>query len=301
MEIDILNFSSYRLMFGDLSNISTLIGTQTIYSNAIQNVLIKSFLDTEDQNQLFTPSSIEQDMRKYCFNFEVEEKSIILHPTQTCGLCAQNFIFVSDEIYDQYFKNNNSGLRLHFYYDLSKIKDLKLKRIEGNFPRDDSLEILLTQYFESCMVVNHGQQFTIQYGFDMIDFIKFEIVTITYVDTPIRDIKDRFDEINITVKLNQLATNDDTVKLGLKDCKSIVSNFKWFYNTIGKEKPCFGDVSFTNVNIDFEINEQEKVTPLPFSSKKKEEKEPEKQEISLPQPTPEELRQKRLAFFNKQN
>jgi hypothetical protein len=288
MEVDILNYSSYNLMFD--TDKKMIIGTQTIYSNELQGYLIRSFMDTDDINQMFTPSDYSEQMRSYCFNIN----NIILHPTITCNKCPKNYIFVSDEIYDQYFKNINTKLQLNFYYDLPKVKDVKLKRLSGNFPYDDSLEHLLTHYFESCMVINKGQQFIIDYG---VDYIKFEVSQLTYITEPRRDIKDRFDEINITIKLNQFLTDNENAMLGLKECKSMVTNFMWYYHTLGKQDILYGDVSFQNINIDFEETKIEEPKPLkskpPSIEDFKSIVEPEQQL------TKEELRLKRLEFYNK--
>jgi len=153
MEVEVLNFSTYQLMFSDITERKEpLIGTQSIYSTELQATLIQTFMDTDNENQMIVPSVIDDTMRTYCFSVD----NVIFHPTLTCHLCPSNYIFVSDELFNQYFSDSNKPIQksLKFYYALPKVQDIKLKRIDGNFPRDDSLESLLTHYFESCMVIN---------------------------------------------------------------------------------------------------------------------------------------------------
>jgi hypothetical protein len=182
------------------------------------------------------------------------------------------------------------------------------------------------------MVINKGQKFNIKYGFDEIDYITFELTKFTYIEEPRKEIKDRFDEINITVKLNELLTGS---RMGLTECKTSVNNFLWYYHTLGKMDACFGDVSFQNVNIDFEESDVPPcvITPPPFKSPPVQRADGKKinnvcsetvntgtilggtantgttvaTETTVvtttsdeePKPTKEELRQKRLQFFNK--
>jgi hypothetical protein len=309
MEVQVYNYSYYKEHFDFIKQ--ELIGTQTIFSVQLQEALILSFIDTEDDNQLFVPEALAENMRQYAFSLN----NISLHPTLVCNECPKNYIFVSNEIYEQFFKENNK-MTLHFYYNLPKVKSILLKRESGNFPKDDSLEMLLTMYFEQCMFVNLNQKFKIDYGEDTIEF---SISKVQFIKEPKKIIQDRFDEINITVKFNQYITETETLGLGM--CKSLIQNYSWYYTNNLEHFIC-GDVSFTNVEIDFEITEEikeHKITDLPprirrqiqEEQKLREQKEEEeklnkfkigtvqKEQEPEEQLTPEQLRLKRLSFFKK--
>lgn len=316
MDIEVYSYSYYKEHFNCIKQ--ELIGTQSIFSVLLQESLILSFIDTEDTTQLFVPDTLSENMRKYAFSLN----NICVHPTFVCNDCPKNYIFVSDEIYSQFFQENNK-MTLHFYYNLSKVKSILLKRETGNFPKDDSLETLLTLYFEQCMFVNLKQKFKIDYGEDTIEF---SISKIEFINEPKRNIQDRFDEINITIKFNQYITESET--LGLSMCKSLINNYSWYYTNTNDHFIC-GDVSFTNVEIDFEITEEIKeqnISDLPPRLRKqireeqklKEQKEEEEKlnkfkvgstnvsstNVSGTDEPPEELtaeqiRLKRLSFFKK--
>lgn len=284
MEINILNFSTYSSIYDVV--LEPLIGTQSIYSCNLQEILIPVFLQDKPVFRIQN----EDQIFKFCFSIN----NLIFHPTITCSKCPNDLIVISDEMFEQYFNDGSpTSFELNFYYDLAKIESIKLKRIDGNFPRDDSLEFLLTNYFEKCMVVNKGQQFKIQYSFD--DFISFEITQITFIEVPERNLENRLEEINLTVNLNHMYTQNSN--LGLQDCRTTITNFKWYYNTKGNGNKDFGDVSFQNINVDFEESEIKPIVTEPSKKEIIEEDTSVKDEPKEPELTREEIRQKRLAFY----
>jgi hypothetical protein len=280
--------------------------------------LIEAFMMTPANTDFDTDTTTTNDtdpvMRRFCFYID----RLVIHPTSTCEDVPPGLLFVSDELFDQHFTatHQNTQTRLHFMYALPKVKEIRLKRLGGNFPRDDSLEGLLTHYFESCMVVNHGQEFVVNYGGEEEDQIRFRVTRITYVEEPRKRIGDRFDEMNVMVRLNELLAPKGT-KVGIHDCGTSVHHFCWYFHTIASKEARCGDVSFQNVEIDFEESDlPPPLPPLPqlppplpsreaFLAPLRADGKPaqsQSQPPPPPLPSPErlsaqELRERRLRFF----
>jgi hypothetical protein len=140
---------------------------------------------------------------------------------------------------------------------------IRLKRISGNFPSDDSIEYLLTDYFESCSIVNLNQEFEL----DLYDDskIKFEVDEIIYKNEFPKNINQRIEEINKTIEFNTLIVDEYkflTVPKGISECESIVTDYQWHYHTLGKKLANLGYLVQTEVEIDFVISEQPPPVPI---------------------------------------
>jgi hypothetical protein len=287
MILDVQPFSMYNYIISN-GKLETLIGSQCIYPIKLQNALISTFLD---QN------SDSSDLKIYCFKLN----DTFVHPTYTYE-DDLNFIFVSDEFYNQYFKNNDNAV-LNTNYNMPKVDMIKLKRIDGDFPQDGSIDSLLTQYLESCIIVNMDQEFRLEFYTNenpYKNYIVFKVDELIYTTEPVKDIKHRLEELNLTMIFNKYLTNSDQ-DLGLQDCTNIVTNFEWNYNTIGNKIKLAGYVANLEVKIDFIVTEPEPIKkikpliePFIFSSKttNTNSNEPTKEL------TKEEIRLKRLAFFS---
>jgi hypothetical protein len=263
-------------MFGEYNH-PDLIGTQTIYSLELQNKLVDSFLN-------------ESELRTFYFHI----CNNTFHPTFTSDIPI-NMIFVSDEAYSQYFQDQSNDLKLEFFYNLSKVKHVKLKRIQGNFPRDDSLEQSLTKYFEKCMVINLHQEFSIQYS--NVEFIKFAVTKIVYQNEPVKELMDRIDELSVSMKLTQAFLDSNLLSEPIDRKYALAKNFPWYYHTVGNQTPHTGDVSFQNVEVDFEESQIPPVLPPKKVPVKETAPPPPPEETPQPKLSPEELRQKRLKFL----
>ena len=262
--IKVIPFNIYKgLVIND--NINELIGTQTIYPESIQLALIKTFIkDDDDKNNNHNNND---NMKIYCF----EINNIYLQPTyiyddNTIDLIMESkCVIVSDSVYNQYFVNNITNLsknyEIHAVYNLPQVDMLKLKRIDGDFPEDGSIDELLTCFLESCIIINNKQQFTLDCltnKYPLHDFITFEVDEIMYKEEPIRKITDRLEEMNITISFNKNLMNTDG-DIGLDICKNKVTSYNWYYNTIGKKNKTVGYLANSEVSIDFIVTELPKI------------------------------------------
>jgi len=273
MKIIVKSYSQYCLTFAlEKYLYPSLIGSQTIYSEEIQNILIETFNN-------------DSGMEKFIFFVN----KVLLHPTISSNYTDKNIIYVSNEIFEEFFKNICEHT-LKFMYNISKVHHILLKREAGNFPRDDSLERSLIKYFESCMTINKDQFFVLNYHKD--DFIKFRITQIKLVNTPTKTMEDRLQEIDLSVKINTLFEGKQK-EVGLSECESLIHNFAWYHNTIAKQKVFGGDVSYQQVEVSFEEQEVSKVT---IPEQRLENPIPEQPVLNAQQ-----MREKRLEFYNKKN
>ena len=302
MKVKILNFSTYKAIVED-SSIDQLIGTQCIYPINLQEPLIKTF-DTETNGLIH-----------YCLNV----KNVFLFPkyTHSDTNISNDYIFVSDEFYDKYFSNDLNDHELHFYYDIPLIKQIKLKRIDGDFPSDDSIKFLLNDYLESCSVLNLNQTFKLDY---LTNYIVFSIDQIIYRTEFEKDIKKRMEEINYMIELNTNIAYSFNLKppRGMLECESSVINYQFYYHSIGKEVASLGYVANygeeNEVEIDFVVSPTSSdpestsqpikplIEPFTFSTKTN----PTQTEPVDPIPTiptepvelsKEEIRKRRAAYF----
>jgi hypothetical protein len=248
MKVLICPFSLYQ-SFGDVSP-TELHGANCIYSNRLQNILLNVFVldkENEVQNKIVA--------------FYI--KKILLFPTYIYSEYVRNYfefepIIVSDEYYTTYFIKDLEQLNvLNLMYNLPVPKQITLKRTEGNFPKDDSIEFLLTRYFEESLVVNLNDEFKLRYvdEKEINQVIRFRVTDFILKDIPERNITSRFEEMRLSIELNQCKTYED--------CESFVYNYHWFYYKIDKEKPTVVYVRNQEVSVDFEVSEPPPRLPIP--------------------------------------
>jgi len=152
-----------------------LIGNECIYSESLAGPLIRTF-----SKEIMIP-----------FYFKVG--SIYLQPKYTTqddyfGIC----IVVSDEVYD-----GTDYAELVIAYNIPTVDILSLKRIEGDFPQDCTIDSLLTMYLESSSLVNKGQTFTLSFScnqYPQKNFITFQVETFTTHDR--ETMEDYKDDLN---------------------------------------------------------------------------------------------------------
>jgi hypothetical protein len=227
-------------------------------------------------------------------------------------------IIVSNEIFKQYFEkydNFDTEYQINIVYNIPEVDIITLKRIDGDFPQDNSIDILLTNYLESCIIINNLQEFTLHFYCNdkpFKNYITFQISNITYKSEPSKNVKDRIEEIKLIIELNKNLNNmsDDC---GLDNCTNKVINFNWFYsiNALGNQQKLVGLVANNEVKIDFVVTESIHTNKEPNKEIIDTNKEiidsnkenilninEEIQEKTI-QLTTEELRQKRLLAFSK--
>ena len=301
MKVKILNFSTYKAIVDD-SSIDQLIGTQCIYPINLQEPLIQTFDSDTD------------GLIHYCLNV----KNVFLFPKYTHSdiNISNDYIFVSDEFYDKYFSNDLDDHELHFYYDIPLIKQIRLKRIDGDFPSDDSIKFLLNDYLESCSVLNLNQTFKLDY---LTNYIVFSIDQIIYRTEFEKDLKKRMEEINYMIELNTNIANSFNLKppRGMLECESNVVNYQFYYHSIGKEVASLGYVANygaeNEVEIDFVVSSTStdsdttkapQIAPFTFSTKTNADPTQPIESINPTDTAPvelskEEIRKRRTAYFEK--
>jgi len=137
-----------------------LIGNECMYSESLAGPLIRTF-----SKETMIP-----------FYFKVG--STYLQPKYTIqddffGLC----IVVSNEVYD-----GTEYAELVVAYNIPSVDILSLKRIQGDFPQDCTIDTLLTQYLELTSLVNKDQQFTLTFSCNeapLKNHITFQVDTFT--------------------------------------------------------------------------------------------------------------------------
>jgi len=345
MKVDILPFSTFKEI-SSTKIADTLIGTQCIYPLNLQTPILKTFIKSENSSKELiinlnsnqnSNSDNDFDYNNLAYCFEINK--ICLYPkyTYSDNNITVPMIIISDYFYNKYFANKCSDLVLNIIYNIPIVKMIRLKRIDGNFPSDDSIEYLLTNYFESCSIVNLNQEFE----FDLYDDskIKFEVNEIIYKTEFIKNINQRIEEINYMIQFNTLVADEYPnfkIPAGISECESIVTDYQWHFHTLGKKIANLGYLVDAEVEIDFVISEQE-IPKYQAPDSTFDQSKPFKQVIpselnnvqlaSSPvtvsevesvfnsntgrsliedekdyQPevlTPEEIRRRRLAFFNK--
>jgi hypothetical protein len=322
MKLKVLNFSTYKVIVED-SPIDQLIGTQCIYPINLQEPLIKTF------------DSDSGGLVHYCFNI----KNVFLFPkyTHSNPNISDDYIFVSDDFYSKYFSNDIDEHILHIYYDIPLIKQIRLKRIDGDFPSDDSIKFLLNDYLEACSVICLGQIFRLDYE---TNYIQFSVDNIIYKTEFEKVIAKRMEEIEYMIEFNtNLAKSFNlTPPKGMLDSESSVINYQFYYHSLGKEVASLGYVAnYGNINeveIDFvhtelpsdlnqsnHLNHSNQLKPFTFSTKTntpietitptetttEPKSEPKSEPITEPKTEPiektelskEEIRKLRSAYFEK--
>jgi hypothetical protein len=277
VQIQIVSYQNYRDIIGDIvgdTNIPTLVGNETIYPEDFLEPFIETFINSETA------------MKNYYFNItnkldDLSNLNIYLQPKYTFNnafneIMGCNCIIVSEEIFEQYFQKQQLDNMYDFnmVYNIPAIDIISLKRISGDFPQDNSIDLLLTNYLESCIIINYLQEFTLHFYSNIKPFknyIKFQISNITYKTESTKNadnrIEERIEEINLTIELNKQFNkkiNNLEYDIGLNDCCNKVINFSW--HDCNSDKPkVVGLVANNEVKIDFIVTELSvpSITPEP--------------------------------------
>ena len=153
-----------------------LIGNECMYSELLAGPLIRTF------------------SKETMTSFYFKVGSMYLQPKYTAhddffGLC----IVVSDEVYD-----GTEYTQLIVAYNIPTVDILSLKRIQGDFPQDCTIDTLLTQYLESSSLVNKDQQFTLTFScneYPLKNHITFQIDSFTiHTQTTMEDYTDALNQ-----------------------------------------------------------------------------------------------------------
>lgn len=158
------------LLVSNASYPSVLVGNESVYPEEFVAPFIYTFCG-------------EHTMHNYYFKVF----DIYLQPKYTSdGLMDMGYpyIVVSDEVYQQYVTDPICDLQI--VTDLPHVDIISIKRIDGDFPHDSSIDELLSRYLESCNLVNRHQQFTLHFtcnSLPMANYITFEIMDIRYKET----------------------------------------------------------------------------------------------------------------------
>lgn len=261
-----------------IENQFTLKHNQCIYSNNLSKNIIDSF-----QNEFYS----------YCF--KVNE--YFLEPTNTVEI-EENIIIVSNELYNSVFKNFDS-FNLKVCYDIPKVHLIKLKRIYGNFPKDDSLENELTLQLSQHIIAYVNQE--IHTGEMKFIIESFELIN-KFESKRDERIKEKIEEYKINHTMSEIQKNFSNLKL---------ENVSVQYDI--DKKTIVGSIVDQDVEIIF-VDSEEAKTWDEFEQKllnekiKKEKLEKEKIEKennsnltinkTVKSLTKEDLRAKRLALLN---
>ena len=330
MKVDILPFSTFKDICST-NSINELIGTQCIYPLNLQTPILKTFIKNDDDkynkpNKLnkfnksnkpnetdTTNTTNEENFNNLAYCFEINK--ICFYPKYTYSDLEITYpiIVISDYFYNKYFLEHCTDHILNIIYNIPIVKMIRLKRIKGDFPSDDSIEYLLTNYFEACSIVNINQEFEL----DLYDYsqITFKVDEIIYKNDFPKNINHRIAEMNNMIQFNTQIVDEYpllNVPSGMGDCESIVTDYEWHYHTLGKKKSDLGYLVNAEVEIDFIVSELEipsnhleplkKIIQPNISSISEPIKAIETIEEFLPEIlSAEELRRRRLAFFNKTN
>ena len=161
------------------ASLPTLIGNEVIYSEELVEPLIKTF-----SGDSMTP-----------FYFTIDY--YYLQPKYTTSINQFGLCFiVSDELFDKYFKHDLFDLLpFTITYQIPIVDIVTLKRVDGDFPQDGSIDELLTAYLESCSIINKYQLLTINFQSNKHPFrnhITFEVSNFT--TQPYEEIENTFQE-----------------------------------------------------------------------------------------------------------
>lgn len=152
-----------------------LIGNECMYSESLAGPLIRTF------------------SKETMTSFYFKVGTTYLQPKYTAqddffGLC----IVVSNEVYD-----GTEYAQLVVAYNIPTVDILSLKRIQGDFPQDCTIDTLLTQYLESSSLVNKDQKFTLTFSCNEAPFknhITFQVESFTIHERDL--IEDYTDALN---------------------------------------------------------------------------------------------------------
>jgi len=242
--MQILHYQYYRAMYPESGLTQELFGTQTIYSMELQDSILQTFCKTDHMVRVY---------------FQADQ--VILNPSYTCSYLPKQCLVVSNEIFFQYFHSSSENVSFHLVYHIPKVKRVRLKRTNGSFPQQESIEDWLTHYLENNMVINRGQTFNIDY---LDGFITFEIQEMEYVTTTeTRSVQDRLQEMDDTIvfNLHYFHLSQTTYM----ECAIQVRHYQWISRTPTQTLSDYqyGDVSFQEVEIDFIDSMPNSVTTIP--------------------------------------
>lgn len=297
MRVDIFSCSLFRLTFGE-NMVSPLIGSQCAYPDKIQEYLINIFVTdkTKQVDELFQP---------FCF----KANDVYLYPkiTYSTNEIDIPIIIVSDDFFEEYFKENSTNINFDVIFNLPHIDTLQLTSNSYEIKDFDIITFLLTEYFNACSVINIQQKFTVSNHFDNpengreID-MTFTISKIIYKNDIKSNLEMRYDELEKTFLLNDKLNSIYKSDLPPVESKTNVINYAFYYNKVLNKKPTFGYLVNNDVQIDFNLAEKPEQPPivheivLPVSQ--------QVDNVLTPVPnkqietfTPDEVRQKRLEYF----
>jgi hypothetical protein len=176
--VSVISFETYKELINNNENISKLQGNETIYPACFSQPLI--------QSMVYKTTDFE-NMKNFYFRLNMDkDTNVYLQPKQTHELYDLSFYFqivVSDDVYKQYFmgKNNDMLVELEAVYNISNIDMLELTRLEGDYPQDSSIDILLTSFLESSSIMNMGQEFVLYFEGNQSPFKNYIIFKVNEI------------------------------------------------------------------------------------------------------------------------
>jgi hypothetical protein len=281
------------LLFCENSNIPPLTGCTCIYPDSIQDALIDILRDHEN------------NLLKFCFVVN----DVYLYPTYTYDSrqIEYPFLFVSDEFFEKYF-TTQSEHDIHFVYNIPLVKGLTMKQVSGEFPKGESVEDLLTTVLESSILIQKDQPVVLSFG---DNDLLFTIDQIIYKENEKYSkessfhphIDDRLKEFELRNRfLDQLPQFFTIENLSL-------NHFDWYFFKIKDRVAMMGLVANQEVEIEFTYTYTEKIEiPKPQPVIKPQEKDNDNDvipkgnvlsDVSTENLSREEMRLKRLSYFNK--
>ena len=292
VKVKVVSYQEYQGMVGG-DDIRPLIGNETLYPEEFLGPLINTFTTVDPHNdeninmktyyfnitngirdtirntlrnekknndiKMIDLTDDDIDIKQEDYNKSI---NIFLKPKYTFDnyfneIMGNKCIIVSDEIFRQYFQDSYEIFEFHLVYNIPDIDMLSLKRIRGDFPKDNTIDILLTDFLESCTIINYLQEFTLFFQgneYPLQNEITFQVFEITYKKNSVKDIEDRLEEIDLTMKLNKNLENIHEDR-GLNDCENKVMNFHWYDAVNSADKKRIGLVANNEVKIDFIVTE----------------------------------------------
>ena len=183
--ISILPFEQYCELTNKRHLLQPLVGNETIYPECFSESLISFFMNkTRDF----------ENMRNYYFKVIRDTKSVYLQPKythDTYDLTFHYLVVVSDEVYKQSFdKGSLSDFHLETVYDILNVDMLELTKLDGDYPQNSSIDVLLKDFLESSTIMNLGQEFTLTFNCNAYlfkNYITFKVNGIVYKSNKLDD------------------------------------------------------------------------------------------------------------------
>ena len=221
--ISILPFEQYCELTNKRHLLQPLVGNETIYPECFSESLISFFMNkTRDFEK----------MQNYYFRVTKtmdEHKSVYLQPKythDTYDLTFHYLVVVSDEVYKQSFDKDSSSFckndyffgkdsssfghgqndslsdfHLETVYDILNVDMLELTKLDGDYPQNSSIDVLLKDFLESSTIMNLGQEFTLTFNCNAYlfkNYITFKVNGIVYKSDKLDDFSelDKLDDFN---------------------------------------------------------------------------------------------------------